>query len=302
MAKCNKCLCALFSFSEQHCFITATDVFKSGFDEFLRFFCATSARFTLNLAPRTISGFCNCPFSLMFRKKLPRDLGTLAKLTIYCLIYVSMNTAQIVGLVRESSGIGAVITYTQPLLVLCLASLFLNEKITANKILGVAVGFTGVVILFLNTAGSFTLGSSLIMFFAAFLWAVSVIYFKKLLNHVDPFIAVFLQLAIGSVLFTALDLGMNSLTFPTNAQYIAIVVYSSAGGLALGNVFWLHLLRDEEAITLPSSTLLVPAVALLFGWQFLGENLNLESLLGSAFTLVGVCLTNLAKNRSRTGS
>jgi len=109
-------------------------------------------------------------------------------------------------------------------------------------------------------------------------------------------------LAIGSVLFTALDLGMNSLTFPTNAQYIAIVAYSSAGGLALGNVFWLHLLRDEEAITLSSSTLLVPAVALLFGWQFLGENLNLESLLGSAFTLVGVCLTNLAKNRSRTGS
>jgi drug/metabolite transporter (DMT)-like permease len=75
----------------------------------------------------------------MFRKKLPHDLGTLAKLTIYCLIYVSMNTAQIVGLVRESSGIGAVITYTQPLLVLCLSSLFLNEKITANKILGVAV-------------------------------------------------------------------------------------------------------------------------------------------------------------------
>jgi len=103
-----------------------------------------------------------------------------------------MNTAQIVGLVRESSGIGAVITYTQPLLVLCLASLFLNEKITGNKILGVAVGFTGVVILFLNTAGSFTLGSGLIMFFAAFLWTVSVIYYKKLLNHVDPFVAVFL--------------------------------------------------------------------------------------------------------------
>ncbi len=257
---------------------------------------------TLLLERFLISVVVLFPFFFMFRKKLPRDLGTLAKLTIYCLIYVSMNTAQIVGLVRESSGIGAVITYTQPLLVLCLASLFLNEKITANKILGVAVGFTGVVILFLNAAGSFTFGSSLIMFFAAFLWAVSVIYYKKFLNHVDPFIAVFLQLAIGSVLFTALDLGMNSLTFPTNAQYIAIVVYSSAGGLALGNVFWLHLLRDEEAITLSSSTLLVPAVALLFGWQFLGESLNLESLLGSALTLVGVCLTIFAKNRSRTGS
>jgi drug/metabolite transporter (DMT)-like permease len=240
------------------------------------------------------------PLFLILRKKLPRDIGTFAKLTIYCLIYVSINTAQVVGLVQGSSGVGAVITYTQPLFVLCLAAPFLKEKITANKVLGAAVGFTGVTVLFLNKTGSFTIGSGLILFLSAFLWAVSVIYYKRLLGHVDPFVAVFLQLALGSAVFMALDLGMNSLTFPTNTQYVAIVLYSSAGGFALGNILWLHLLKDEEATTLSSSTLLVPAVALLLGWIFLKENFNFESFLGSALTLGGVCLANLSRNRSRS--
>jgi drug/metabolite transporter (DMT)-like permease len=84
-----------------------------------------------------------------------------------------------------------------------------------------------------------------------------------------------------------------------NTQYVAIVLYSSAGGLALGNIFWLRLLRDEEATTLSSSFLLVPAVALVFGWYFLGESLNVESFLGSALILGGVYLTNLSKNDSQ---
>jgi len=255
---------------------------------------------TLLLQRFLVSVAVMLPLFLILHKKLPRDIGTLAKLTIYCLIYVSINTAQVVGLVQGSSGIGAVITYTQPLFVLCLAAPFLKEKITANKVLGAAVGFTGVTVLFLNKTGSFTIGSGLILFFSAFLWAVSVIYYKRLLGHVDPFMAVFLQLALGSAVFMALDLGMNSLTFPTNTQYVAIVLYSSAGGFALGNILWLHLLRDEEATTLSSSALLVPAVALLLGWIFLKENFNLESFLGSALTLGGVCLANLSRNRSRS--
>jgi drug/metabolite transporter (DMT)-like permease len=91
---------------------------------------------------------------------------------------------------------------------------------------------------------------------------------------------------------------MNSLTFPTNTQYVTIVLYSSAGGFALANILWLHLLKDEEATTLSSSALLVPAVALLFGWIFLKEPFNPELLLGSALTLGGVCLANLSRNRS----
>lgn len=242
------------------------------------------------------------PLFLLLRKKLPQDMGSLARLAIYGVLYTSVNTAQLVGMVGESSGISAVITYTQPLFVLGMAAPFLNERITTNKILGATIGFTGVAILFLNQVSSFTLESSLVLLLTAFLWAISVVFYKKFLGLADPFVAVFLQMTIGSVLFIALDLGMGSLTFPTSMEYVAIVLYSSIAGLAIANVLWLHLLRNEEATTLSSSVLLVPAVALLFGWGLLGENFGFESLLGSALTLGGVFLANLSPNQLHASS
>ena len=241
------------------------------------------------------------PLFLVLHKKLPRDIRTLARLAIYGVLYTSVNTAQLVGMVGESSGISAVITYTQPLFVLAMAAPFLNEGITTNKILGGAIGFMGVAILFLNQMSSFTLMPSFVLLLTALIWAISVIFYKKFLGLADPFVAVFLQMIIGSILFIGLDLGTGSLAFPSNTEYVGIVLYSSIAGLAIANVIWLHLLREEEATTLSTSVLLVPAVALLFGWHFLGENLGLESLLGSALTLGGVFLTNLNRNRSQAG-
>jgi len=238
------------------------------------------------------------PLFLLLRKKLPRDMGTLGRLAIYGVLYTSVNAAQLVGMVGESSGISAVITYTQPLFVLGMASPFLNERITTNKILGAAIGFTGVVILLINQMNSFTLESNLVLLLTALLWAISVVFYKSFLGLADPFVAVFLQMIIGSVLFIALDLGIGIFTFPANMKYVAIVLYSSIAGLAIANVLWLHLLKEEEATALSSSVLLVPAVALLFGWGLLGENLGFESFIGSALTLGGVFLANLTRNRS----
>jgi drug/metabolite transporter (DMT)-like permease len=245
-----------------------------------------------------ISAVVLIPVFLLLWEKFPRDIRTVGGLAVYGLIYTAVNVGQDFGLAGEGSGLSAVIIYTQPLFVLCLAAPFLKEKITDTKILGAVMGFTGVAILFLSKAGSFSLGSGLILFLTAFLWGVSVIYYKKFLCHADPFIAVFLQMVIGTVLLAALDWGMSGLTFPVNTQYVILILYSAAGALALGNVLWLRLLSDEEATTLSSSALLVPAVALLFGWLFLNENFNIESLMGSALTLAGVYLANRAANHS----
>ena len=242
------------------------------------------------------------PLFLVLRKKLPRDMGTLAKLVIYGVLYTSVNATQLVGMVGESSGISAVITYTQPLFVLGMAAPLLNERITTSKIVGAIIGFTGVAILLINQMNFFTLESSFVLLLTAFLWAISVVFYKKFLGFADPFVAVFLQMVIGSVLFIALDIGVGSLIFPTNTEYVLIVLYSSIAGLAIANILWLRLLGEEEATTLSSSVLLVPAVALLFGWALLGENFGFESLLGSALTLGGVFLANLSRNRSHASS
>jgi len=175
----------------------------------------------------TISAVVLSPIPLLLRKRIPQDSDTLVKLTLFCLMCVLGITAMHVGLVEESSGIGAVLTYTQPLFVYCLAVPFLKERVTAIKVLGILAGFVGVVVLFLGKVGSFTFNSALIMLFAAFSWAVSVVYYKKHLSHIDPFIANFFQLPISIFPLDLLSVFTKSFVFPVDTTYLWIILYVS---------------------------------------------------------------------------
>jgi len=232
------------------------------------------------------------PGFVLLRRRLPRDRGTLVKLFMLCLIFVSIIVTQAFGLMEESSGIGSVLSYTQPLFVFCLAVPFLNEKLTTVKVVGVIVGFLGVVILFLGRVTAFPADSILVMLFGAFLWAVSVLFYKRFLTHVDPFVTHFMQLAVGSVFLCAYVFGTSGFVVSADVTYVGLLIISSIGALAAGNVVWLYLLKKEEATTLSGSSLIIPAVALVFGRWILGESLGFESILGSGLTLAGVYLVN----------
>ena len=232
------------------------------------------------------------PFILSLQKRVPRDAKTLEKLLVLC----SVNTFGVMvtntGLVGESSGIGAVLTYTQPLFVFCLAIPFLNESLKISKLGGTAVGFVGVVLLFLGSVSSLTLTSSIIMIFGAFLWAVTIIFYKRFLSHVDSFITNFFQWAFGILPLAALNLYSGSFLFPQEATYLWMVLYTAIGSACVGWTIWLFLLGKEDATVVSGSSFIVPLVALFSGWLFLGESMTLESILGSALVLLGVFLVN----------
>lgn len=233
------------------------------------------------------------PFFIFLRNRLPRDNETLVRMLVLCLIFVSIIALQALGLSQENSGITAVLSYTQPLFIFCLAVPTLQEQVTIAKLLGVVVGFTGVVILSLDRIYVFNIESVAILLASAFLWAVQALYYKKYLRHIDPFATQFLQLSVGVVPLLAWSLITSSLTFSFSISYVELLFYSSVGALAAGNIIYLLLLQHEEATTLSGSTLIIPTVALIIGRFILGESLNSESLLGALLTLAGICLVNL---------
>lgn len=108
------------------------------------------------------------PFFLILRKRIPHDAKTLGKLLGLSLINAFWAIIANTALVGASSGIGAVLTYTQPLFVFCLAIPFLNEKLKIAKIAGTTLGFAGASLLFLSGIGSLTFVSSAYMIFVPF--------------------------------------------------------------------------------------------------------------------------------------
>jgi len=237
------------------------------------------------------------PVFFILQKRIPHDIKTLGKLLLLCSINAFGVTVTNIGLVGESSGIGAVLTYTQPLFVFCLAIPFLNERLKKTKFAGTTMGFVGVVLLFLSSIGSLTFASSLIMILGAFLWAVTIIYYKRFLNHVDSFVTNFFQWAFGVIPLAALNLYNGSFFFPKKLTYLWMVLYTVIGSACIGWTIWLYLLRKEDAIVVSGSSFMVPLIALFFGWLFLGETITIESILGSALVLLGVFLVNIKNHK-----
>lgn len=240
-----------------------------------------------------VSAVILSPILFFLRRRIPRDSHILGKLILLSIVYSSQMVVSGIGLVEESSGVGAVLTFTQPLFVFCLAIPFLKERITAIKLLGATTGFAGVAILSLGKIGSFTPKSTLIMILGAFLWAVTIVYYKTHLSHVDPLLTNFSQLSVGALFLAVLRLNTNSLVLPNDVAYLWIILYCSVGDLVIGTTIWLFLLKEEEAIVLSSSSFIIPVIALLFGWGLLRESIYTESIIGSALILGGVCLVNL---------
>lgn len=249
-----------------------------------------------------LSALVLSPLLVHARKKIRVDKRAIPKL----LVLTAVNTASIVpiywGLVYETSGIGAILTYTQPLFVFCLCVLFLKSEAKPVRLLGAFVGFSGVVVvLSVERAGSIQVSPSIgdvLLLLGAFLWAVAIVYYKKSLSDVDPILTSVIQQALGAVIIAPLALGVEGFSLPLTPSYLMMVLYLGIFGSGITVYIWLFLIRDEDVTVLALSSFLVPMVAVFLGWLFLAENIQLISVLGVAMILLGLYLTNRSASAS----
>jgi len=237
------------------------------------------------------------PSIIFLSGRIPRKRGDLARLLLLGVINALGILSTNIGLVGEKSGLSAVVTYTQPLFVFCMAIPLLNEKVRLSKIVGILIGFLGVVIISLR--GKMLLdgltSSIFFLLFGAFLWAVSTVYYKKFLSHIDPIIINIFQMSFGALLLGLPLISSGELNFPASTDYLMMVLYASIGASAIAFTIWIHLLREEEATVLSSSSLIVPMVALFFGWLLLKEVIELQAVIGAVLVTLGVYLVNRAE-------
>ncbi len=239
-----------------------------------------------------LSALALSPLLIAFRGHVPRDRKTMGRVVIFALIS-TLNIAVVnFGLVYESSGTGAVLTFTQPLIVFGLSVLFLKEEVKALKLLGVVVGFLGVSTLSAKGAGSLlpTSYTSLLMILGAFLWALATVYYKKYLGQVNVMVTNALQFPVGFLLLFALSKGIEGFVFPLNNVYLGLLVFMALGATVLGTTIWLFLLSQEDPTSLSTYGFIIPIIALIFGWALLGERVDERTFLGSALIIVGVYL------------
>ncbi|AMD01374.1 DMT family transporter [Halomonas chromatireducens] len=197
-----------------------------------------------------------------------------------------------IGLGQAEAGTGALLVQMGTPFATLLAVIFLGERLSAKRIVGLALSFGGVMIL----AGGPSLPSPLpmaLLLLSALGWAISQLLIKK-----GPNIAP-MALAGWVALFAIPQVGLGSWWFESG-QMEAIsqaglfgwgaVLYTAVMSSIVAYGLWYGLLRRHAVSRLAPLSLLVPAGAVVLGIVLLGEQLNAHIAIGGAMVIAGVAL------------
>jgi drug/metabolite transporter (DMT)-like permease len=225
------------------------------------------------------------------------------------LLLALFNVALFIGLqtyaiMHLPSGSAAVLVYLQPILVGLLAWLILGEELSVAKIVGLLLGFSGIVAV---SAGSITGAANAISPLgvtfgasSALSWALGTVYFKKYEARVSTLWAVAVPFFVGGVVLTALGLAVESWgEVSWTGGFVASILYSSLVGISAAWVIWFALVRAGEASRVAAYIFAVPLTAVLIGVIFLDEPLSYALLVGAALVVSGIYLVNRNPRRPK---
>ena len=233
---------------------------------------------------------------------LRRDWPVFLLLALFnVVLFIALQTYAIVYL---PSGSAAVLVYLQPILVGFLAWVILGEELTAAKLVGLLLGFSGIVaVSSASLSGAVDALSPLGILLgatSALAWALGTVYFKKYEARVSTLWAVAVPFLVGGMALTALGLVVELWEeVALTGVFVASLLYSSLIGISAAWVIWFALVRAGEASRVAAYIFAVPLTAVLMGALFLDEPLSYSLLVGAALVVCGIYLVNRPPRKER---
>ena len=261
---------------------------------------ATGIQFAPHLTFATLraalAGFVLTAAAIALRRPLPR--GTRTWLVIGA-IGLGATSLGYLGMFHAaefvSPGIATVIANTQPLLAAALAASMLNERLGRLGLLGLALGFAGIVLIasphvVARWQAAYLIGIGYILL-AALGITVSNVLIKRISGEVDALMVVGLQLMIGSLPLAA---GAWALEDPGrvvwSVEFVGALLSLSLLGSALVYWLWFRVLEEAPLNRANAFSFLIPIFGLTMGALFYGEVPGWPERAGIALAVVGVAL------------
>ncbi len=200
-----------------------------------------------------------------------------------------------------SSGVASVLNSTVPLFSIVLSGMLLRrEEVTLGTIIGLLVGFGGVMLLLSRNLGWDwrNLLPQLAIVLAALCYAAGSAYARAKLRQVGPVTAAFGQLLVADVFVWAAallfeDFGGQQLTWSA----VGALLWLGVLGSCLAYIFYFFILQRWGATRTTLVTYLLPVVGVSAGALVLGELVDWRLLVGGLLILSGVGAVNWRPRR-----
>jgi drug/metabolite transporter (DMT)-like permease len=201
-----------------------------------------------------------------------------------------------VAMLAINAGLSAIFNAATPLWAAAIGAVWLHERLSPLRVLGLLIGLAGVMGLAWDKS-AFTAnehGVSAALAIAACLGATALYGFaacwtKKRLSGVPP-----MALATGSQLSAAIVLAAPALWLrpsvaPSTTAWIALAMLAVlCTGVAY--ILYFRLIAHTGPTNASAVTFLIPAFAAFFGWLFLDEAITLSMVIGAVVILIGTAL------------
>lgn len=240
----------------------------------------------------------------------PSAKGWLTALVIGVCLLGFGNGGVTLGEQYIPTGMASLLVATVPMFLAVLGWLSgMAQRPTPLVAMGLVFGLGGVYLLAHTPGASHValpgregLGTTLIMT-AALVWSIGSLYSKKHQPAPSPFVSGGMQMICGGLAMVVVGLvrgeanGFELATVTTKSwlAYAYLVTFGSIVGFTA----YIWLLRVVEPALVGTYAFVNPVVAVLLGWAFAGETLNVNMLGGAALIVVAVMLVVLGGRRAQ---
>ena len=203
-----------------------------------------------------------------------------------------------------SSGLTSILFGMYPLCVALISSIMIKtERVTFLKVLGVLLGFGGVVTIFSNDVQfsgnpDALLGMGAVVMSAA-IQAFSAVTIKKYGHEISPYVVSFVPMSISAVLLMIASVSFENYSV---VQFTPMAMFSifflAIFGTIVTFVSYFWLLKRVEVVLLSLTAFVTPLIAVLLGVLILNEKISPELFAGAFLVFAGIGTANAKEIRA----
>ena len=234
---------------------------------------------------------------LFQRVEMPRTLKAWTPLLIIGLTNIAIPFFLISwGELHIDSAVASILDATVPLFTILIAHFLLrDDKITAPKMIGLLVGFAGIVVLMskdIGASSSSLLGQAAVIV-ASIFYAISAIYIRKntedtpaILRSAGPLVSASITMWLGAAIFE------QPIHIPQLAITWIALLFMGVLGSGLAFVMAFYLIHEIGPTRTTMVTYLFPLGGVILGVVFLHELLTWQVFVGAVLIISSLAIAN----------
>lgn len=247
-----------------------------------------------------ISGLLGIALARMLGQKIQLNRG---EWTVVVIIGISQNALYLafnfIAMQWIEASLAAIIASLLPLLVAAVCLVFLGEKTGFKGMLGLTVGFGGVLVIMLDklSGSSASLGMTLCLIGVAALAGATLYVGRVMSLNKNVVMIVGLQMLVGSITLFPFSLIFETWNIEWSTSFILAFLYTTLVPGLLGTIIWFLLVKRIGPVRAATFHFLNPFFGVLVAALILAEPLSVSDGIGVTIIMAGILLVQLNRKK-----